>query len=772
MTKYIILIIIVLSIDVFSFEQTGPTGVDLCMMKIDEVTGFAYATTYHNKLYKVDLENNDWIELEPPEYGNKIKSLDAHNNVIFLGIGNHILRSLDGGINWEYCESGIQYDISARNLIIYKPQPEIIFAQVGLNIWFRSNNNGTSWNQQLPNIGGNVYDFSPDYNLMMVISSSYLYKSFDAGVTWEEIPLSFFNYDFFPHSLVIINDSTYVSGGAYWNDFLCENNMFITYDSGVTWENINYGFSYGLPKELKLYNNEIYLSAVRTLMEQDAGVLRLDMENETWIQIGNGIATDVTGLSIKLYDNNIYLASLYEGIFEFNMTTEIVNNLIPTNIYEKTVFTLKTNPNYQNYIYQNVSFMYLSDDYGYTWSRMDSIYNVLDVRQSPIEVNYFIASRARKGIYISDDYAQTWIESNDGIEEQDRIFIYNVHFIDVDTLLISGFVPYTYPYEITFIYRSTDKGQTWNKIMEADINQGEGYIAILSLIMNDNILYAAFYGQGIFQSDDWGLTWTPVFLLDNTIFYQLEFDPINGIFYTNTANIYEIPGKTVIYRSLDAINWQVCSQSFQEDYWVVDMEINPNESGQIFCSVFNREHYQLEAPHFIYSEDSGETWDEIYFDEFDPTNHFTNSKIIAETNEILVCPIGKSIYRNELNFVETEELMIKNPNFSLSNYPNPFNPTTNIYFSLNTSLRQGYAGQAENTEDTEIIIYNIKGQKVKTLDVSGSCRISTVAPMYRDYSITWNGTDENNQLVSSGVYMYQLKVDGKAFASRKCLLLK
>ncbi|HHE65097.1 MAG TPA: hypothetical protein ENL09_03640, partial [Bacteroidetes bacterium] len=40
------------------------------------------------------------------------------------------------------------------------------------------------------------------------------------------------------------------------------------------------------------------------------------------------------------------------------------------------------------------------------------------------------------------------------------------------------------------------------------------------------------------------------------------------------------------------------------------------------------------------------------------------------------------------------------------------------------------------------------------------------------HSITWDGTDQNNQVVSSGVYFYQLEVAGKAVATKKCLLLK
>ena len=91
----------------------------------------------------------------------------------------------------------------------------------------------------------------------------------------------------------------------------------------------------------------------------------------------------------------------------------------------------------------------------------------------------------------------------------------------------------------------------------------------------------------------------------------------------------------------------------------------------------------------------------------------------------------------------------------LGNYPNPFNPTTTISFSI-----------TEPTEDAELILYNIKGQKVKKLIAFPNGGLGT-----RD-SVIWDGTDENNQAVSSGIYFYQLKIDGKLKATRKCLLLK
>ena len=66
----------------------------------------------------------------------------------------------------------------------------------------------------------------------------------------------------------------------------------------------------------------------------------------------------------------------------------------------------------------------------------------------------------------------------------------------------------------------------------------------------------------------------------------------------------------------------------------------------------------------------------------------------------------------------------------------------------------------------KIDIYNIKGQKIKTFDVI----LSGVEG--ESNSIIWNGTDYNDQPVSSGIYFYQLKINNKIVASKSCLLLK
>jgi FlgD Ig-like domain len=85
------------------------------------------------------------------------------------------------------------------------------------------------------------------------------------------------------------------------------------------------------------------------------------------------------------------------------------------------------------------------------------------------------------------------------------------------------------------------------------------------------------------------------------------------------------------------------------------------------------------------------------------------------------------------------------------NYPNPFNPSTNIAYNLH----QAGAVKLE--------VYNVKGQKVKTL-----------VSEYQEpgeHLISWNGLDDDKRQVSSGVYFYKLDASDYTIA-RKMILLK
>jgi hypothetical protein len=88
----------------------------------------------------------------------------------------------------------------------------------------------------------------------------------------------------------------------------------------------------------------------------------------------------------------------------------------------------------------------------------------------------------------------------------------------------------------------------------------------------------------------------------------------------------------------------------------------------------------------------------------------------------------------------------------LGNHPNPFNPTTEISFSL--------------PEDAEISlqIFDITGRRVKTLVTGSSYETGT-------HTVTWNGRDDRNRELASGVYFYRLEAGGFE-QTKKMTLLK
>ena len=117
---------------------------------------------------------------------------------------------------------------------------------------------------------------------------------------------------------------------------------------------------------------------------------------------------------------------------------------------------------------------------------------------------------------------------------------------------------------------------------------------------------------------------------------------------------------------------------------------------------------------------------------------------------------GRLNLNNSLDFmyyVEAEENNLPTSTIQLTNYPNPFNPTTTISFEA-TDL----------SENAKIEIYNLKGQRVREFDVIMS------GVEGESNSITWNGTDFNDQPVSSGIYFYKLNIENSPV--NKMILMK
>ena len=88
--------------------------------------------------------------------------------------------------------------------------------------------------------------------------------------------------------------------------------------------------------------------------------------------------------------------------------------------------------------------------------------------------------------------------------------------------------------------------------------------------------------------------------------------------------------------------------------------------------------------------------------------------------------------------------------FSLhQNYPNPFNPVTTIAYEL------------ANQEFVSLTVYDVNGNLIKNL-------ISEIRGPGRNYA-NWDGTNNANENVAGGVYIY--RIDTELYSSTKKMIL-
>jgi len=140
-----------------------------------------------------------------------------------------------------------------------------------------------------------------------------------------------------------------------------------------------------------------------------------------------------------------------------------------------------------------------------------------------------------------------------------------------------------------------------------------------------------------------------------------------------------------------------------------------------------------------FTKQNFETWQKPYFDYYDSILPVYSEVEYA----IMIC-------RKPPSSVE-EEGSVTPKYFELyQNHPNPFNHETVIRFNL------------EKPAEMTLVIYNSLGQKVKTL-LEGRLKAGLT-------SISWDGKDEKGKVVSSGVYLYELKAGGFTETKRMVLL--
>ncbi|MGC2819503.1 MAG: glycoside hydrolase [Candidatus Sulfotelmatobacter sp.] len=240
----------------------------------------------------------------------------------------------------------------------------------------------------------------------------------------------------------------------------------------------------------------------------------------------------------------------------------------------------------------------------------------------PSEPNVFYMGQVNGGVWKSNDYGRTWNPVFDH-ESTQSIGAIAVSASDPNIIYVASGEGLHRP-DLSVgngIYKSTDAGKTWTHL---GLRDGEQIPALAVDPRNPNRVFAAVLGhpygpneeRGLFRSTDGGQSWQKVIYRDeNTGASDVEIDPSNpDVIYTSMWEVREGPWEDGnefngtgggLFKSTDGGNtWRQLNNGLPKDLSQIYVAIAPSDSHRLYATIG----VASGALAFYRSDDAGETW--------------------------------------------------------------------------------------------------------------------------------------------------------------------
>ncbi len=716
------------------------------------------------------FSQNQWqyINDNPPFL--KVYSADViENTAYFWCTDNIVYKTSDAGGSFDI---SLPYAPTENTVLGCCDKHGISFADSNIGYIadaahgeFRTTDGGHTW-LRTENAGSNIslVEFGSE-NVGWKVGDGGLFKTTDAGNTWS-----------------FISNASLFQGGIFSNIFaLDENNVWIlksfyngTNTEGSIWQSSNGGDSWrkqqtdivSSEENQIVYNDIIILSSGIGIAIGSINRPALD-ERKAFIQKTTdfGDTWNTTELSIEDLKKVIAVNDSVWIVFgnENNNLVQLKSNDYGDTWNESnpiesadyyTFYTAVYVPSFNSILVSTQSGMYKSTDQGETYSRISTeleLY-VKDVNfdRKPITSaeQTIIATSFNRSFLLSKNSGQTWekkeVPAEFGYEIWDAKISEGTIYIIVDQ---------------THLLKSTDYGDTWTVIY------APAYSAIIGLDVYDkNTLVVQAY-QNLLTSFDGGATWltTPFptdffcrssFMLSpNSIISVGEFfdsSLTKGFIYKTSDNgfnwqIKETPDKM---KRITMLNSNAGFAGSEEnlykttnggDAWEIIKSSNGSISAFCFRDTLNGLVHQ--GIDFYKTEDGGKNWRKVNlnfpYEQVDKIGINSSGNYFAVSHGNLLF----SPYTGTNNNQPPIDKETKYGFALFQNNPNPFNPATNISFSIS---KKGYV---------KLNIYNVLGKLVDKL-VNDYLDAGT-------YTYKFNAKN-----LSSGIYFYSISVDGSTIVKK------
>ena len=353
--------------------------------------------------------------------------------------------------------------------------------------------------------------------------------------------------------------------------------------------------------------------------------------------------------------------------------------------------------------------------------------------------------------------------------------------------------------EYLFVTKSADGGSTWSSNADTLSFVGTfgtsievGRTALASgpdgkmVAVWDNSIDGFSARREVFANQYDGNSWLGEVRISDTTTVDRDHNRYCASAIDKQGNIYAFYGLAIVSGADPRLSYLVMAKKGWTDQWVTDFNVIIDSSAANYQSVsavidsndvihvaYRRDIladtiYSLSEIVYTYSTNNGETWaprtvvsrlnhdggyvslgnrvrtaygvDMLWRESKDPNINDQDTTAVVHANfPYNLIPVGISDASQPSSYL------------LLKNFPNPFNPLTNIFYSIPQS------------DKVKLTVYDALGNKVVTLlneEVDAG-----------DYSLVWNGLNSSSIKVTSGIYFAKL-ITSKEFRVIKMMLLK
>ncbi|MDR3666504.1 MAG: T9SS type A sorting domain-containing protein, partial [Ignavibacteriaceae bacterium] len=682
-----------------------------------------YAGIFGNGIYLSTDNGTSWSDVNNGLTNKYVSSIAVKGNNIFVGAGlgngeSGVFLSGNNGANWTKINNGLTDTLVSAITV----SDDNVFAGTASGT-FISTDNGSDWSLVKNGLPVNTYVRSLNGSQDRIYAGTDkdgIYFSTDDGLSWASLN----------NGLPVSNILTVANNG---NNLLAGTNgdgVYQSTDNGASWVESSSGIINTSINSMLLSGNNIFSAA------GNEGIYLSSNDGTSWSHLKNGMP-DTYIYTLASGANNIFAGTSSSGI------------IVSTNngLGWTTANTGLSSPNSENFIsltpfgdnllagtYEGR--VYITDNNKISWNCIGDFGAARSINAMAISGSYIFAAigqgNGSGGVWRTSDYGTNWIQMNSGLFALNDVYDIAVCgnniiarvtgdgagesgiFISSDNcnswkqikyngVSLTGESPLSVSGNEIFFgtsYYSTDNGVTWNTISV----DGMSGLTVNAMVFNSDKVFAGTNGQGV---------WTRL---------QSDVLPVELSAFTVSVKTNSI-----------VINWKTATELNNFGFEVERADYNNNSAAT-----------DWESLAFIKGAGSSNSTKEYDYSDI-KTNG--NGKFLYRLKQI--DNNGKVKYSNVIEI----SVHFGPQTYSLeNNFPNPFNPSTVIKYSLPFD------------SNVKLTIYNTLGMTVKEL-------FTEVQPAgTHEYNFNANG-------LSSGVYLYTIQASStsgtqKFQSTKKMILMK